>query len=255
MSRGRLATDSLAFANETIEGRGIAAVAAEHLKETPAFWGRYFRHPGFARDYSPMRENVVLFREGIRLLPIARQTMRVGGTIEDGLADGDRNVDAFVNAMGPDYLAAQGRQWLMFLDVEGTSSRNPTLSLPYFIGWSNALAQRSADRSGGRFEIRPAIYCRQSNEDTWCVLAHSADLGHAVDGAWIFRSHSDACESEVPDWDPGFFLPSTPLPCPVMAWQFAIDCYRRKLDFSMVNPQPEVEKALLSRLVIPRGND
>jgi hypothetical protein len=254
MSRGRFATDSLAFVNQTVNGRSIALIAAEHLKETPAFWGRYFRHPGFSRDYSPIRENAVLYREGIRLLPIARQTIRVGGTIEDGLADGDRNVDAFVNSLGADHLAAQGRELLMFLDVEGTSSRNPALSLPYFVGWSNALSQRSAERSGGRFEILPAIYCRQNNDETWRVVAHAADLGHPIAGAWVFRAHNQACAS-LPDWDPGFLLPSIALPCPVMAWQFAIDCYNSMLDFDMVNPAPEVEKALLSRLVIPRGGD
>jgi len=253
MSRGRLATDSLAFVNQTIGGRSIAAIAAEHLNETPAFWGRYFKHPGYALDYSPIRENAVLYRESIRLLPIARQTIRVGGTVEDGLADGDRNVDAFVNALRADYLASQGRELLMFLDVEGTSSSNPSLSLPYFIGWSNALAQRSAERSGGRFAILPAVYCRQSNDETWRVIAHAADLGHPVASAWIFRARRGACAS-IPDWDPGFFMPSIPLPCPVMAWQFAIDCFDHILDFDMVNPAPEVEKALLSRLVIPGGD-
>jgi hypothetical protein len=255
MSRGRFATDSLAYTNQTIGGRSIAVIAAEHLKETPAFWGRYFKRPGYARDYSPIRENAVLFRESIRLLPIARQTIRVGGTVEDGLVDGDRNVDAFVDALGADHLASQGRELLMFLDVEGTSSSNPALSLSYFIGWSNALAQRSAERSGGRFEILPAIYCRQNNDETWRVVAHAADLGHPVAGAWIFRARRGACASSLPDWDPEFLMPSIGLPCPVMAWQFAIDCYKQTLDFSMVNPVPEVEKALLSRLVIPRGGD
>ena len=83
-------------------------------------------------------------------------------------------------------------------------------------------------------------------------MSHAADLGHPVAGAWIFRARRGACAS-LPDWDPEFLLPSIALPCPVMAWQFAIDCYNRMLDFSMVNPAPEVDKALLSRLVIPES--
>jgi len=250
MSRGRFATDSLAYTDRMIDGRSITAIAAEHLKETPAFWGRYFKRPGYARDYSAHRESAVLHREGIRLLPIARQTPRVAGTIEDGLADGDRNADAFISAMGVEHLAKHGRDLLMFLNVESTGQDHPALSLPYFIGWSNALAQRSAERSGGRFAILPAVYCRTSSEPTWRVLAHAADLGHPVAGVWIVRARRGACDS-LPDWDPGFFLPSVALPCPIMAWQFAVGCYRSTLDFSMVNPAPDVAEGLLSKLVIP----
>lgn len=250
MSRGRFAVDSLTFVDRTIEGRDLATVAAAHLKETPAFWGRYFKRPGFSRDFSPIRESAILRRDGIRLLPIARQTTRVGGTVENGLEDGDRNVDAFLNAVGIDNLAAHHGELLMFLDVEGTGQDNPSLSLPYLIGWSNALSQRVAERSGERFTILPAVYARQKDDATWDAIAHAADLGHAPAGVWITRMRNGACD-ELPDWDPGFFMPSIALPCPVMAWQFALDCYKSTFDFSMVNPAPDVEEGLLSRLVIP----
>jgi hypothetical protein len=201
MSRGRLATDSLAFVDQRIDGRDLAAVAAGHLGQTPAFWGRYFKRPGFARDYSPIRESAILHRDAIPVLPIARQTTRVAGTVEDGLADGDRNVDAFVQAFGSDHLAANGREFLMFLDVEGTGQDHPSLSLPYFIGWSNALSQRSTERSGERFHILPAVYARRRDERTWRVLAHAADLGHPASGVWVARSRRGACDAST-DWDP-----------------------------------------------------
>jgi hypothetical protein len=246
MSRGRLAADSFTYVDRTIDGRDIVSIASQHLKESPAFWGRYFKRPGYSRDYSPFRENALLHRHDIKVLPIARQTAGVGGTVDRGLQDGDANVDAFIDSMGVETLAAAGRQFLMFLDVEETS-----LSLQYFIGWSNALHQRSKERSGDRIEILPAIYARTKDGDTWRTIAHAADLGHATAGAWIIRTQRGACNS-LPDWDPGFFMPAVTLPCPILAWQFALDCYKKTLDFSMVNPGSDTETALLSRLVVPK---
>jgi len=246
MSRGRFAADSFSYVDRTVEGRDLVAIATDHLKEAPAFWGRYFKRPGYARDFSPFRESAIFNRHGIKLMPIARQTTGVGGTVDRGLQDGDANVDAFIDAVGVETLAAAGREFLMFLDVEDIP-----LSLQYFIGWSNALHQRSKERSGGRFEILPAVYARTSDETTWRVLVHAADLGHKTAGAWVIRMRRGACES-LTDWDPSFFMPAVTLPCPVMAWQFALDCYGKSLDFSIINPNEDAADALLSRLVIPK---
>lgn len=246
MSRGRFGADSLAHVDQKTHGRDLVTTATEHLKESPAFWGRYFKRPAYARDYSPMRENALLHRAGIRLLPIARQTTGVSGSIDRGLHDGDNNVDAFIDAIGVEHLASQGSQFLMFLDVEDTP-----LSLQYFIGWSNALHQRSKERSGDRFEILPAVYARTGDDTTWRVLVHAADMGHATAGAWVIRMRRGACDS-LPDWDPEFLMPAVTLPCPVLAWQFALDCYSKRIDFSMVNPDPDAGSALLSKLVLPQ---
>jgi hypothetical protein len=246
MSRGRLGADSFSYVDRQIGTRDLVSIATDHLKEAPAFWGRYFKRPGYARDYSAIRENALLNRRGIKLLPVGRQTTGVGGTVDRGLKDGDANVDAFIDAVGVETLAGAGRQFMMFLDIEDTP-----LSLQYFIGWSNALHQRSKERSGDRFEILPAVYARTSDDSTWRAIAHAADLGHPTAGVWVIRMRRGACES-VPDWDPAFFMPAVTLPCPVLAWQFALDCYGKTIDFSMINPGEDASNALLSRLVVPR---
>ena len=246
MTRGTFGADSLAHVDQQIHGRDLLATATEHLKETPAFWGRYFKRPGYSRDYSPMREGALLSRAGVRLLPIARQTTGVSGSVDRGLLDGDNNVDAFIESMGADHLASQGREFMMFLDIEDTP-----LSLQYLIGWSNALHQRSKEKSGDRFEILPAVYSRTNDDATWRTIAHAADFGHPIAGVWVIRMRRGACES-LPDWDPAFFMPSVALPCPVLAWQFALDCYNHMLDFSMINPNPDAESSLLSRLAVPK---
>jgi hypothetical protein len=246
MSRGRFGVDSFTYVDRAVQGRDLVTIASEHLKESPAFWGRYFKRPGYARDYSPFRENALLSQRGIKLLPIARQTTGVGGTVDRGLQDGDANVDAFIHALGVETLAGAGREFVMFLDIEDTA-----LSLQYYIGWSNALHQRSKERSGDRFEIVPAVYARTGDDATWRTIAHAADLGHPTAGVWVIRERRGACAS-LPDWDPAFFMPAVSLPCPVLAWQFALDCFGKTLDFNMINPGEDAANALLSRLVAPK---
>jgi hypothetical protein len=42
------------------------------------------------------------------------------------------------------------------------------------------------------------------------------------------------------------------LPCPIMAWQFAIDCLIPDgIDYDMINPDPAIATALLNRLLLP----
>ena len=140
----------------------------------------------------------------------------------------------------------------MFLDVEGTSAQNPNLSLEYWIGWSTALAAHSSAVSGGRFTLVPGIYCRQNQAATWTAVADAARFGYRCAGAWVFRMHSGACDKPIPSWEPAFNTPAVSPPCPVMIWQFAIDCLTDGgVDFDMINPDPAVATALLNRLVIP----
>ena len=219
---------------------------------TPAFWGRYFKKPGFAEDYQPDVERDVLNADHIRLLPIARQTTRVAGSAADGAEDALLNVDAFTTSLGADHLAKIGGEMLMFLDVEGTSTKNPNLSLEYWIGWSSALIAYSRRVAGGRFTIVPAVYCRQNQNPTWETIARAYILGFRCYGAWVFRMRTGACTKPIPQWDAPFNTPAVALPCPVMIWQFAIDClFEGGVDFDMINPDPAVAAALLNRLVFP----
>lgn len=230
----------------------IVAMVRERLGMSPLFWGRYFKRPGFAEDYQPKIENKVFNRNQIRLLPIARQTNRVAGSASDGAQDAILNVDAFTTSLGLEYLASIGGEMLMFLDVEGTSAQNPNLSLEYWIGWSSALVAHSSRVSAGTFTIIPAVYCRQNQKPTWDVIARADDLGFRCAGAWVFRARTGACTKPIPEWDAPFLTPAVALPCPIMAWQFAIDClFEGGVDFDRINPDPAVATAMLNRLVFP----
>jgi len=230
----------------------LVALVREKFGGVPRFWGRYFKKPGFAQDYQPQLENAVFNQHHIRLLPIARQTDRVAGTASDGAADAQLNVDAFTTSLGIDDLAKIGGELLMFLDVEGTSAKNPNLSLDYWIGWSTALVLYSRRVSGARFTIVPGVYCRQNQNPTWTTIATASTFGFPCAGAWVFRSRSAACTKPIPEWDAPFNTPAVPLPCPVMIWQFAIDClFEGGVDFDMLNADSGVATALLNRLVLP----
>lgn len=231
-----------------------AAVRAvrKRLGTTPLFWGRYFKRPGFHQDYQPDLENRVFNAHHMRLLPIARQTARVSGTAGEGAADAILNADALIGAHGIEHLAAIGGEILMFLDVEATSAAHPNLSVDYWIGWSASLVARSRAVSGGRFTILPALYCRQDQPPTWQALTRAAELGFPCAGAWVFRMRAGACTKAVPKWDATFNTPAVPISCPIMLWQFAIDCpVAGGVDFNLVHPDPAIASALLNRLPLP----
>ncbi len=229
----------------------IVEMVRQRFGAMPLMWGRYFKRPDFAEDYQPV-EGAVLAANNIRLLPIARQTARVAGSAGDGAIDAALNVDAFTKSLGVDYLARIGGEMLMFLDVEGTSAQNPNLSLDYWIGWSTALVAHSSAVSGGRFTVVPGVYRRQNHATTWTAIADAARFGYRCAGAWVFRMRTGACDKPIPTWDAAFNTPAVALPCPVMIWQFAIDClFEGGIDFDMINPNPAVATALLNRLVLP----
>jgi hypothetical protein len=248
MPTGRLAADTLVPLTQPL----VDAVVKHYGGRRPAFWGRYFKRPGFAQDYQPAQENAIFRANEIRLLPIARQTARVNLGATAGAQDALSNVNAYFDAFDLDYLAASGRELLMFLDVEGTSDAHPNLSVDYWIGWSSALVRHSERRSGGRVTLVPAIYCRQNQAATWQAVAEADTLGFPTAAAWVFRARTEACSKPIPEWDAKFNTPAVALPCPVVAWQFAIDCIvAGGVDFDMINPDPRLETFLLSRLIVP----
>lgn len=247
-----LAADTFVPVSHREKGVGVVDLVRQRFGVLPAFWGRYFKKPGFDEDYDPAQENAILRGNGIRLLPIARQTARVAGTASDGAADAILNVDAFTGSLGIDYLAGVADELVMFLDVEGTSPQNPNLATDYWIGWSAALVNHSRFVSRDRFTIVPAVYCRQNQSPTWNAIAQADSLSFPCFGAWVFRMRNNACTQPIPDWDAPFNTPTVPLPCPVMIWQFAIDCiFDGGVDFDMINPDPVIEGDLMRRLVLP----
>ena len=248
-----LGADTLVPVTHRVDGTSVVDLVRQHYGGvTPLFWGRYFKRPGFADDYQPATEGPILRDNNIQLLPIARQTNRVGGTATQGAQDAVDNVDAFVQSLGVESLAKVGGELLMFLDVEGTSAQNPNLSTDYWIGWSSALVNHSRAVSGERFTVVPGVYCRKDQSPTWQAIADADRLGFRCTGAWVFRMHTDACTKPLPNWEPAFNTPAVALPCPIMLWQFAIDClFEGGADFDMVNPDAEIANALTNRLVMP----
>src|SRR5688572_3763029 len=128
MPTGLLAADTLVPVSHVENGKSIVDLTRKKLGATPVFWGRYFKRPGFPEDYQPALENAIFRANGMRLLPIARQTNRVAGTAVDGAEDAILNVDAFAEAIGINYLSGIGGEMVMFLDVEGTSAKQPNRS-------------------------------------------------------------------------------------------------------------------------------
>jgi hypothetical protein len=247
-----LGADTFVPVNHVVDGLPIVRLVEEKYGSMPLFWGRYFKRPGFLEDYQPKSENAILSENNIRLLPIARQTGNVGGSTTQGAQDGMLNVEAFVQSLGADYLGGIGGEMLMFLDVEGTSEQNPNLSIDYWIGWSTAVLGHSRIASEGRFTMVPGVYCRQNQNPTWQAIRDAAELGYGCAGAWVFRMRTGACDKDIGAWDEKFNTPAIELPCPIMLWQFAIDClFDGGVDFDMINPDPMVAAALLNRLVIP----
>lgn len=232
--------------------QSLVDAVQQRFGAVPAFWGRYFKKPGFAQDYQPAAENPVLRGNNIPLLPIARQTANVAGTAVAGATDAINNVDAFTQSLGVEFLAGIGGEMLMFLDVEGTSSANPNLSADYWIGWSTALVNHSRAVGDDRFTLVPGVYCRQNQSPTWSAIASAASLGYGCAGAWVFRMRTGACDAPIPNWDAPFNTPAVALSCPIFLWQFAIDCLTSDgIDFDMVNPDPDVAAALFNRLILP----
>lgn len=221
---------------------------------TPTVWGRYFTKPTTTGtvEYRHAEESPVLAQFEIRLLPVARQTRDVGGTQAQGTSDAQGNVDDLFASFGADWLASQGGQFLMFLDVEGTpQAGSPSLALDYWTGWAQALGAHSRSVSGGRVEVLPAVYARQGDDATWNVLSQGAVQGIACHGAWVARYYSGSCT--MGDWNESIVAPNLPLPCAVLLWQYAENCCDGAIDCSQTNPNVDVDSLLLARLVLPPG--
>ena len=161
-----LGADTLVPVSQDVSGTSVIDLVRKRFGAMPLFWGRYFKRPDSTDEYQPSVENPILAANNVKLLPIARQTNRVAGSASDGAQDAALNADAFIKALGLDYLAPVGGEMLMFLDVEGTSAQNPNLGMDYWLGWSTALVARSESVSGGRFRIVPGVYCRQNQAPT-----------------------------------------------------------------------------------------
>jgi hypothetical protein len=211
-------------------------LAARLLGAPPLFFGRYFKGPHNPSpiQYQPAEENSVLHAQHIPVLCIARQTNRVGGTQTDGVTDAVNNMTAVASAFGIDYLMGLGFNPLIFLDTEPDVS----LSVDYYLGWSEALLTQGPGPSGAQLCFSPAIYINQNAPQSWNALADAINRGGQCSGAWVANYGNRTGVEGPPAWDDGQVSPVGlgKAPCPILGWQYAGD-YEDVLDFSILNEQ------------------
>jgi len=247
MSRGLPGADSSSQVTSS-----IIQTAIELFGQTPALWGRYFTSPTTSGsvEYHHAQENGVLAQFNIRLLPIARQTSHVGGTATQGTSDAKGNVDDIFATFDTKYLAGQGGEFLMFLDVEGSpQTGSPSLALDYYTGWAKTLISYSRSASNNAVTILPCVYARQGDNDTWNVLVNANQQGNKCYGGWVARYYYSSCD--MTDWDNDLVMPSVALPFDVLLWQYAENCCGGVIDCNQTNPGVNIQDELLGRLILP----
>lgn len=249
MAKGSAGADSSTPVTES-----LIQAATQLFGETPVLWGRYFTGPTTAGsvEYRHAEESPVLAAAGIRLLPVARQTTNVAGSSQQGTADAQGNVDDIFDTFGQEYLASQGGEVLLFLDVEGNPAvGSPSLSQSYYTGWAQTLVSYSLSSSNNTVTILPCVYARQGDNETWNVLVAAVGAGVQCSGAWVARYYYSSCE--MTDWDDSLVLPTVKLPFDVLLWQYAENCCGGAIDCSQTNPELDIQTTLLSRLITCPG--
>jgi hypothetical protein len=231
------------------------ARSAAYLGQMPALWGRYFYAPGQINSsghkdtHYAAAENGFLRANGIRLLPVARQTGNVGGNGAIAVKDATNNVAAIFAELPPAYLSGADPDLLVFLDVEQDSP----MTAEYFANWSATLIAEGAKQSGQRVRLHPAIYSSQSAAATWDALRAAIAGGAVCDGAWIARYYYP---SPIPHaWSDALTTPANGLPCPILAWQYweSPDHAPAALNFDTTIVNPAHADILIGRLALPPG--
>ena len=251
MARGLPGTDS----SSPVTAQLIQA-ATNILGQKPVFWGRYFKSPTApgAVEYRHAQESPVLAHANIKLLPIARQTANVAGSTALGTTDARLNVEDILASFPQQALAAQGGQFLMFLDVEGVSQQAPSLSVAYYTGWAQTLTAFSRSQTNNAVTLLPCVYARQLDNDTWNALVAAQSQGVPCHGAWVARfPHVGACGAR--DFDAHFAIPPVHLPFDVLIWQYDENCLGGVLDLDQSNPNVNGDTELMSRLILPPGGN
>ena len=256
MPTGRPTADSGSLVTSTVNGQGLIAYATALYGTAPVLWGRYFKsatNSGWA-EYRHATENQPLHDAGIRVLPVAQQTDRVGGSQDDGAADATANAEDLILTFGKDYLVSQGGQFLMVLDVEQTLS----MTEGYYRGWASTLIAHGQEYTQGAITLMPAVYASHGDTATWQALADVlAGDSSLCRGVWVARYYSGrpACYPP-PEFDTGFVTPAVALPasCPVLLWQYSENCPTASgIDCGQTNPAIDADQLLLPFCVLPPG--
>ncbi|MES1157196.1 MAG: hypothetical protein ABUL73_05395 [Alphaproteobacteria bacterium] len=212
----------------------IVEKASQRLGFKPAFWGRYFKGPSDPSEdqFHAAHESAVLKTHGIHVLPVARQTKHVGGTFEQGKADGAGNAAAVLEAFGKDETERRGGRITIFLDVEG----DPDLSADYYRGWAEGVTSTSR-------ALAPAVYGPPPRyAATYQALSAAIAAGAECRGVWVAR-YPHAQFDSAPNWQEEL-IRSEHLPAnvPILGWQF-VENVDGLYDFNLVNPSFEAEFA------------
>jgi hypothetical protein len=250
MATGMPGADSSTLVTSQIGGQNLVELATNLFGQTPVVWGRYFTSAATTGtvEYRHLKENQLLRTNNIRVVPIARQTKNVSGSMTDGSADAKANAEDLILTFGADYLASQGGQVVMFLDVEGA----PSLSLPYYRGWASTLVAHSQDFSGGNVTLLPCVYGTQADNTTWQAVVDAVASGVEFQGAWIARWRVRGCH-DLLDFDDGIVRPSVlPADFKILLWQYADDCQGGGgFDCDQTNPALDIQQDLLNMCVLP----
>lgn len=214
------------------------------LGSKPAFWGRYFSGLNYTGVGEYMtQEHSTLRANNIRVLPIGRYTTRVGLGQTEGLEDGADQAADVLGKFGESYLQSQGGEFYLFLDVE----LSDPLSSSYYLGWSQAVKAASS-----KVKLLPCVYLNANDATTSRALATAITFGASCAGLWIayYLYYNTDTITAVP-FDNTLAAPATPVPVPVLFWQYAGDI-AGTYDFSVSNPALAVQ-TLLRRLILPPG--
>lgn len=230
------------------------ARSTDYLGRTPAFWGRYFYAPGQINSlgekdthYAPT-ENAMLRGQGIRVLPIARQTGNVGQASK-AQNDAIHNVAAIFEAFPASYLSGADPNVLVFLDVE----KHTPMAADYYETWSATVISEAARISNQRVGFHPAVYGSQGDDVTWAALKRAMDSGAPCDGVLVARYYYPTPAPRP--WDDALTTPSVALHCPILCWQYwaSPDDAPETTNFDTSLANPAHADILISRLVMPPG--
>ncbi|MGB9179474.1 MAG: hypothetical protein WCB68_09555 [Pyrinomonadaceae bacterium] len=252
MAKGKPGADSTPQVDFQIRGRNIIDLAVDLFGETPLFWGRYFKSLQRASDYEYRRrvESPILHARGIRVLPTAQQTNHVNRDDRDlARADARGNIEDLIKSFDADYMASQGDEFLMFLDVEPTHPLNKN----YYASWAETVLSHSSTLSGGRFKVIPAVYLNRTDRRTWrAIAAAAAEEGIVCGGLWVASYGGRPGCTPLPEWDYDAVRPDDiDMPCEVLIWQYTEHCHGPDgFDCNETNPNIDLDN-LLRRLVLP----
>jgi hypothetical protein len=221
-------------------------VATQKLGHLPVFWGRYFKQPGDTSSiqYQATLESDFFNSNGIRVLPVARQTGNVSQPDRElGRQDGSDNAAAIIASFGAAHLSTMP-EVAVFLDAE---INNP-LNHVYYQGWSSALI---AAGNSQNVKFVPCVYGHHNDGTTWSELGKAINGGSICGAAWIV--FMDSMTFPIGPWQPARFTgKNMPASVRVAIAQRVLDFkdqQGRAYDFDLVNPAHQ--DWLLPRLVLP----